>query len=248
MAQSTIRVLFDPSLAGAANMARDEALLARVGLGESPASLRFYGWSPATISLGYFQPFASYESLPPPAGELDVVRRPTGGGAILHDQELTYAIVAPLSHAILSRGPRVLYELAHDALMAAVGEKAQLARCGFTDDSGAAKGPFFCFERRHCLDVLIGAEKLAGSAQRRTRDAVLQHGSIVLERRYEQQRAAELNAVAVVDRDELARRMVDALASSTGIAFELGVWSEAELADARALESKHRSDEWLRRC
>ena len=79
------RILQDSPLDGPTNMARDEALLDRVGDGSSPPTLRLYQWDPPTISLGYFQKYADYEALDPPAGELAVVRRPTGGGAILQD-------------------------------------------------------------------------------------------------------------------------------------------------------------------
>ncbi len=84
-----IRVIQDGTLDGPTNMARDEALMTRVGRSESPPTLRLYQWDPPTISLGYFQSYADYESLPAPAGTLSVVRRLTGGGAILHDLELT---------------------------------------------------------------------------------------------------------------------------------------------------------------
>ncbi len=118
----TIRVINDPALAGPVNMARDEALLAQVGDGISPPTLRLYQWDPPTISLGYFQRYADYESLPSPAGELAVVRRQTGGGAILHDLELTYSLALPLAHPLLAKGPSKLYEVAHDAIIACLAE------------------------------------------------------------------------------------------------------------------------------
>jgi lipoate-protein ligase A len=158
-----------------------------VGTGQSPPTLRLYQWDPPTISLGYFQPYAQYKELPPPAGRLPVVRRPTGGGAILHDLELTYSLTLPTDHPLIHRNPNRLYELAHDAIincLSSLGLNA--ARCGLTDDSGAARGPFFCFQRRHCYDLLLDGDKIAGSAQRRTRHAILQHGSIVLANRFSQ--------------------------------------------------------------
>ncbi len=189
-----IRVLHDPPLDGPTNMARDEALMTRAGTGESVPTLRLYRWDPPTLSLGYFQAYADYESLPPPAGDLAVVRRLTGGGAILHDLELTYSLMLPITHPLLSAGPNRLYEVAHDAVIAALrllGITA--ARCGVTDDSGPKRGPFLCFDRRHCYDVLIDDDKIAGSAQRRTRNAVLQHGSIILGNRYAQQATATVS-------------------------------------------------------
>ena len=99
-------------------MARDEALMLRVGRSESPPTLRLYQWDPPTISLGYFQRYADYESLPPPGGLLPVVRRLTGGGAILHDLELTYSLALPINHPLVCDGPNRLYELTHDAVIA----------------------------------------------------------------------------------------------------------------------------------
>jgi len=230
-------------------MARDEALLNCVGRGESPPTLRFYRWNPATISLGYFQHYRDYEQLPPPAGALAVVRRLTGGGAILHDRELTYSITVPIDHPLLGGGPNQLYEIAHDAIIAAAGEMGVTAARGCqSDGSGAAKGPFFCFARRHCLDVLIGDDKFAGSAQRRTRAAVLQHGSIILDRQFDQQPTAIIesdNDNAAIDR--WIEAVTKQFAVKSNIAVQNDDWSEAELSVARSLVAKYAGDEWTRR-
>ena len=229
-------------------MARDEALLVRVGGGESPPTLRFYQWDPPTVSLGYFQKYADFERLASPAGDLEVVRRPTGGGAILHDKELTYSLTVPLGHALLRDGPNALYELAHNALIDALGgDQAAATPCGASDDSGAAKGPFFCFARRHHLDVLVGNDKLAGSAQRRTRQAVLQHGSIILQRRFQQQPAAAVNTMTPMTAEELAGKMTQSLRRLTGMDFHPGNWQGEELAAAEESMAKYCGDEWTKR-
>ncbi len=243
-----IRILNDSPLDGPTNMARDEALMTRAGALQSSPTLRLYQWDRPTISLGYFQHYADYESLPPPAGDLPVVRRLTGGGAILHDMELTYSLTLPVGHPLLTHGYNRLYELAHDAVietLATLGVTA--ARCGTSDDSGAARGPFFCFERRHCYDVLAGSGKIAGSAQRRTRSAVLQHGSIVLGNRYAQQPTAVMSfpfAGCVVRARSL---FVGAFARLTGMPCVTGQWSNDELAAAGALQVKYAGDSWTRR-
>ncbi len=243
-----LRVLDDPALDGPTNMARDEALMTLVGAGQSPPTLRLYQWSEPTISLGYFQHFADYASLPPPAGTLPVVRRLTGGGAILHDLELTYSFTLPMEHPLLAKGVNRLYELAHDAVIAVLTElNLQTTRCGASDNSGAAKGPFFCFQRRHCYDVMLGADKIAGSAQRRTRSAVLQHGSIVLANRYTQQ------PTAVIGRpfDESIRRVrsefVAALVRVTNLPFAPGEWTDEELTAAASLRDKYAGAAWTQR-
>jgi len=229
-------------------MARDEALMAAVGARESPPTLRLYEWDPPTISLGYFQKYAEYESLAPPARDLAVVRRPTGGGAILHDLELTYSIALPVDHELLSRGATRLYELAHDAVVAALRPLRVAAdRCGVTDDSGPTRGPFFCFERRHCLDVLLDQEKLAGSAQRRTRHSVLQHGSIVLGNRFAQQRTAAVAAPFQEAIAHLRSAFPVEFSRVTGLTAEPGSWTSSELAAAESLVAKYAGEEWTRR-
>lgn len=278
-----IRLLLDPPLDGPTNMARDEALLNLVGQGVSPPTLRLYRWDPPTISLGYFQRFAEYASLPPPAGVLAVVRRPTGGGAILHDLELTYSIALPIGHRLLAGGPNELYELAHKAVIASLAMLGVTAgRCGADCEpraeynpprggaraapvvhsqppasappadaaltgSSAARGPFFCFERRHRFDVLLGPDKIVGSAQRRTRHAVLQHGSIILGNRFGQQTTAAVpipfdEAVSFVQR-EFAKQ----ISSVTSEPLEPSQWSTQELTLAADLHAKHAGAEWVQR-
>ena len=244
----TIRVIQDPALAGPVNMARDEALLDQVGDGASPPTLRLYQWDPPTISLGYFQHYADYESLPPPAGELAVVRRQTGGGAILHDLELTYSLTLPLVHPLLAIGPKNLYEVVHDAIIACLAELGIASdRRGVTDDSGAAKGPFFCFARRHCYDVLIGEDKLSGSAQRRTKTAVLQHGSIILGNRYAQQPTAKADVAHHETVEALRRTLPAMLADHTGIPVDSDQWQSAEMQSAESFIEKYAGDDWTRR-
>jgi len=245
---TTIRIIQDEGLAGPVNMGRDEALLTRVGAGASAPTLRLYQWNPPTISLGYFQRYADYEALPPPAGALAVVRRQTGGGAILHDLELTYSLTLPLDHSLLSQGPNHLYEQVHDTVIACLDAfGVSSGRCGATDDSSAARGPFFCFARRHCYDVLLGGDKLAGSAQRRTKSAVLQHGSIILGKRFAQQPTAE----APVDYDATVERLREVLqvklAAHTGLSFAEGDWHADELAAAEPFIAKYAGAEWTRR-
>jgi lipoate-protein ligase A len=243
-----IRVLHDPLLTGAVNMARDEALMTRVGTGDSPPTLRLYQWDPPTISLGYFQKYADYEALEPPAGELAVVRRPTGGGAILHDRELTYSLTLPIGHRLLAQGPNHLYELAHEAVMECMKLLGAESRpSGFTDDSGAARGPFFCFARRHAFDVLIGEDKLAGSAQRRTRTAVLQHGSIILENRFAQQPTAR---VPLPFDEAIARLREDFVRELSNVCREImqrAAWSEEESVLSEQIAAKYAGAEWTKR-
>lgn len=245
---TTIRLLQDPPLDGPTNMARDEALMQCVGLDESPPTLRLYQWSVPTISLGYFQKYSQFEDLPSPAGDLAVVRRITGGGAILHDLELTYSLTLPIDHSLLSDGPNHLYEMAHDAVIASLAtENVHVERCGSTDDSNARRGPFFCFARRHCYDVLLGHDKIAGSAQRRTRQAVLQHGSIILANRFDQQETASLTLPFEETIERLCISFSEAVADMFEMSVEAGSWSDSERLTGDTLIKKYSDDEWIRR-
>ena len=242
-----MRILQDTAAPGVVNMARDEALMTLVGRAASPPTLRLYEWSEPTISLGYFQRFTDLRALSGAPAKMPVVRRQTGGGAILHDRELTYSLSLPMDHPLAGRGPNRLYELVHDALIRCLQDHSvQATYCGETDDSGPSKGPFYCFARRHRLDLLIGADKVAGSAQRRTREAVLQHGSIIVQRRFEQQPAAALAPLGV-NVWQLRKGLPAALATVAGMIVEDGSWTAQELELADELAEKYADDAWTKR-
>ncbi len=109
---ANLHVFRDGAHDGPTNMARDEHLLYSNAF--RPASLRIYGWSPPTISLGYFQSIAEVGKLPEDVRSLAVVRRTTGGGAILHDREITYCLVVDDSIPIARRAPAELYRVVHE--------------------------------------------------------------------------------------------------------------------------------------
>jgi lipoate-protein ligase A len=180
-----LRAIFDPPALGPWNMAVDEALLETAAASGQP-TLRFYQWQEPTLSLGYFQVLDDRQRHTS-SQHCPVVRRASGGGAILHDRELTYSVAVPQTVAQVS-GARRLYEICHQTLIAAlaeVGVSAALYRDCSAQQADAelpTDAPFLCFQRRTCFDVVVGDAKIAGSAQRRRRGAVLQHGSILLAR------------------------------------------------------------------
>ena len=208
-------------------MAADEALL--LAAAESGvATLRFYQWSRATLSLGYFQ---SYDErrVHPASQECAIVRRQTGGGAILHDRDLTYSLVLPATNP-LARRSQQLYAAIHDAfievlssLVATPKSRWTLRRLDQRPNASSTQESFMCFARRACGDVLLvngndNQSKLLGSAQRRHRGAILQHGSLLVERSPFAPELAgwlDLTGVALsMDRliDSLTVAIVDALA------------------------------------
>jgi lipoate-protein ligase A len=180
-----LRVLIDPPASGAWNMAVDEALLETAATAGTLA-LRFYEWQVPTLSLGYFQAIDQRQAHAA-SRACPVVRRASGGGAILHDRELTYSIAIPQRAGSLAEAKR-LYDITHDTLIHTLAEfgvmtakYGNLPQCpgpGTRSDDE----PFLCFLRRSCTDIVLGGIKVVGSAQRRRRGAVLQHGSILLGR------------------------------------------------------------------
>ncbi|MGQ9649395.1 MAG: lipoate--protein ligase family protein [Phycisphaerae bacterium] len=241
------RWISDGPADGPVNMARDEAILLCVAEGSVPPTLRFYGWSQPTISLGYFQSYSDYSALPPPAGGLPVVRRLTGGGAILHDLELTYSLILPCGHPLLPAcGASGLYDVVHDAFARFLTDVGISLTKGFTEPGGAShRGPFFCFERHGRFDLLTDGRKIMGSAQRRLRTAVLQHGSLILESRFKQQHCASVAEYApLVINNWLPRLVEEITRAPAGRPAKL---SAGESAMAERLVSKYRDEEWTRR-
>jgi lipoate-protein ligase A len=170
------RLIVDGPAHGSWNMAVDEALLESATM-EPDATLRLYQWAPATLSLGYFQPHADTGQHAPSRG-CPIVRRRSGGGAIVHDAEITYALILPLVHPA-ARNPLALYFSVHESIIQV------LQRWGLTADLYGEQPigePFLCFHRRSQGDVLVDGHKVLGSAQRRARSVVLQHGSLLLHR------------------------------------------------------------------
>jgi len=160
------------------NMAIDEALFDAACTSGVPV-LRFYGWTPATASLGFAQ--RASEALD--FTEMDRrhvawVRRPTGGRAVLHDMEVTYSVSVPQSDPLYALGLEASYEWICGPIVAAllaVGVSAALAPHGSTGFVSAS-----CFTAPGTTDIVAGERKIVGSAQMRTRDGFLQHGSVIL--------------------------------------------------------------------
>ena len=165
-------------LDGAHNMAVDQALFESVQQGGAPV-LRFYRWSPACLSLGRNQPARVTPAQLARAG-LELVRRPTGGLAVRHDQELTYAVAAPVG---LVGSPRATYEAVNRALRAGLQDLGVHAAETSRTDSGPGlfRSAGSCFAGTAPGEVAVNGRKLVGSAQRCERRAILQHGSILLD-------------------------------------------------------------------
>lgn len=180
--QRPCRVIHDPPAPGGWNMAVDEALL-EIAIASGEPTLRFYQWSEPTLSLGYFQGHVDRETHSDSL-DLPAVRRCTGGGALVHHHEQTYSLVLPPDDP-RTRDPVALTCTIHQALISAIEEVADSdLDLGLWDDTAnlpRSQEPFLCFERRSQGDVIVNGEhKVCGSAQRRRRGALLQHGGVLI--------------------------------------------------------------------
>jgi lipoate-protein ligase A len=229
-------------------MAVDEALL-EAAASEGRSAMRFYRWEEPTLSLGYFQEFADRWKHPP-SSRCPVVRRASGGGAILHDVELTYSLAIPDRHPLAANRLRT-YQIIHETLIETLAQwgiqagmfppqQVSHPMAPFKGavpflptqklgQSPADRQPFLCFQRRAPGDVLVGEIKIAGSAQRRCRGAVLQHGSVLLAR---SDAAPELEGLKeLTGKTILADTMIEAWSEKISEALAI-VWQKGGLADA----------------
>jgi lipoate-protein ligase A len=173
VAEITVRVLPFAVADGAHNMAADEALLRSAADGR--ASLRFYCWSAATLSLGYFQPEVVRRELAL-AAELPCVRRPSGGATLVHHHEVTYCLALPAECA--GRRSSAWQRRMHRIIEAALSGFGVHAR--LHEGAELKRGPVLCFQDVTPGDLILDGAKVAGSAQRRRHGALLQHGAVML--------------------------------------------------------------------
>jgi len=265
------RVLWSGPADGYTNMAVDEALMGGVAQRGTP-TLRLYGWRPPTVSLGYFQPVEAQVD----QGEIarrgwGLVRRPTGGRALLHHEEVTYSVA--IAEAALPQGASVMGSyreisrgiecgLRRLGVVAALGETAADPRHRET----ARDLPTVCFAQTSRCDMVVEGRKVVGSAQVRRDGIILQHGSVPLRlnvhdhlavmpgRGSGARSAARLAAAAqgIADLlgqplgfEELGWALAAGFAEAFAVPLEPGELTPAEQARAQELRvSKYATDEW----
>jgi lipoate-protein ligase A len=178
------RLLVTEPLDGALNMALDESLLLGRLAGTTPPTLRFFAWQPPTISLGYGQRLdARIDEAAASELGIGLVRRPTGGSAILHegpDLELTYSVVAATGDFDGAADLLQTYQWIGGALAAGINRVGAPVEMVPVRPSDPAAMPTFCFARTGSYELEIGGLKVVGSAQRRQGAGFLQHGSLML--------------------------------------------------------------------
>jgi lipoate-protein ligase A len=268
------RFLESPPQGAFLNMALDDAIHTACAQGMVPPTVRFYRWSCPAISIGYAQPLARSVDVERCADQgVQIVRRPTGGRAILHDEELTYSVVWPTEDNLLPRDLPGSYRTIGRALLRgleALGVQGQMAlppRRGRKRGSGSAA----CFLTSAACEILAEGKKVVGSAQRRGRDAVLQQGSILIEADVERLFSL-LCARSREEREQLAAEGASAIGSLSGLvsrklsyaevreAFRAGFeaelggsWhsgrlsAEEETIAERLVAERYGTEEWMRR-
>ncbi|PAE44015.1 lipoate--protein ligase family protein [Bacillus sp. 7884-1] len=169
------------------NMALDEALLDWHSEGKIPPVIRFYGWEPATLSIGYFQKVDKEIDLEAvKAHGLGFVRRPTGGRGVLHEHELTYSVIVSEDHSEMPKTVTEAYRVISEGILKGfhqLGLEAYFAVPKTDEERSALKDPrsAVCFDAPSWYELVVEGRKVAGSAQTRQKGVILQHGSILLD-------------------------------------------------------------------
>ncbi len=259
---------------GPTNMAVDEAIAAAVTRGDRPAMLRLYGWRPPAVSLGYFQPLdAGIDVAAARARGYDIVRRPTGGRAILHADELTYSVC--VRQEAIRGGPSTMESYREISRGVIAGLELLGARTALGDHAGerpartaADAARPICFAKTARCDLQAAGRKVVGSAQVRRDGGVLQHGSIPITIDLEDQiavmpggdrrlasrvlgdaapRVTELLGRPVSD-GELSAAIAQGFAEALAVALAPSELSAEEEAEARRLrEEKYAAAQWTER-
>jgi lipoyl(octanoyl) transferase len=222
-------------------MAADELLLeeaARAGV----ASLRFYAWAVPTVSLGYFQPHGILREMPRVAG-LPWIRRPSGGMTLVHHHEITYALAIPAGPKW--QGGESWLRRMHRVIAAALSELGVTAR--LHDPPDLHPETPLCFRHLTAGDLLVGSAKVGGSAQRKHRGALVQHGGLLLA---QSPYTPELPGIRELTGrtlavEETCAAIGRALACETGWQLVLGDWAAGEAARVEELVAeKYSRREW----
>ena len=265
------RLLLTPPAHGAWNMAVDEAILENIGRGDSPATLRLYAWDPACLSLGHAQPFADVDSARLKERGWEIVRRATGGRAILHTDELTYSVTGSAEEPLLAGGVLESYNRIARALLLAVRNlELDVEMKEGKESDHAAPNPV-CFEVPSTYEITVDGKKLIGSAQARKKEGVLQHGSLPLTGdltricqalAFENETAREEASKRLLRRattveaalgravswETAAQVFIHAFEAQLGLCFERGELSESESRRAEELVGeKYAHPSWTER-
>jgi len=264
-----MRLIFSPALDGITNMATDHAIMEAVGDGSVPPTLRLYAWQPACLSLGYAQRARDLDLARIQERGWGVVRRPTGGRAILHVDELTYSISLPQDHPLVMGDILTSYRRLSEALQLGLEKLGLHSQTAPRSKEHNSENSPVCFETPSAYEITVAGRKLIGSAQVRRQKAVLQHGTLPLygditricealgyadalaretAREQVRQRATTLEAVLGrrVDWQQAANSLVEGFAETFDLAFTVGALTPAEgLRLEQLRHAVYNQDDWL---
>lgn len=252
------------------NMAIDEAISMACSQKLVPPTIRFYGWKPAAISLGYFQKINRALNIHNCLKlGLDIVRRPTGGRTVLHDQEITYSLVSPIDNPLLPNNVLGCYQLIGKALHMGLNNlniKAELTpRKKIPSERVHREKPSSCFFTLSPYEILVNGKKIIGSAQKREKGNFLQHGSILLEINAEnlstvlqippenrsvfintlKKRVTSINELGVYKNSDIKKAIIRGFQLVMDIKLETDKLTDFEISLANKLsEEKYSSREW----
>lgn len=187
MTKETWRFIDSGHCSPAFNMALDEVLLEWQSRNEIPPTVRFYGWDPPTLSIGYFQKVEKEINMEAVRKYgLGFVRRPTGGRGVLHDKELTYSVIVSEEHQNMPKTVTEAYRVISEGILEGfklLGLEAYFAIPKTDEERVGLKNPHsaVCFDTPSWYELVVEGRKVAGSAQTRQKGVILQHGSILLD-------------------------------------------------------------------
>ena len=231
-----------------ANMAIDQALMRHVDATGVPV-LRFYSWREPTLSLGYFQRYADRHGHIE-SEDVACVRRATGGGAILHHHELTYSVAVPIESRD-TKSRQLLYRIMHESFISVLSHwDVRLAAHRDAMGRLAGRDDFLCFQRRSDDDLVFAGYKVMGSAQRRTRHCVLQHGSLLLRASPWAPQLPGLSDLTSqsIGGDTVAHQLVKNMANDSGITWQPADDGLVAALDVQAIiEQSFGNPLWLHR-
>ena len=173
----TWRLIDTGPFTASCNMALDETIATAVKRGNSPPTLRLYGWDRPSVSIGYFQKVSDIDSDYCIKKDIPIVRRPTGGRAILHDDEITYSFSVKTDSGVFSKGLLDSYEKVSSAFGLALSKIGLASELKLQREPHRNRSPL-CFQTTSYGEITINNKKVIGSAQRRWPDGLLQQGSI----------------------------------------------------------------------
>lgn len=256
------------------NMALDEALLDWNSEGKIPPTIRFYGWNPPTLSIGYFQKVEREIDLEAVKKYgLGFVRRPTGGRGVLHDQELTYSVIVSEDHPEMPQTVTEAYRVISEGVLQGfrkLGLDAYFAVPKTAEEREGLKNPrsAVCFDAPSWYELVVEGRKVAGSAQTRQKGVILQHGSILLDideaklfdlfkypservkermQRNFKNKAVAINALRLtpVTIEEAKRAFKEGFEEGLNIVLEPYQLSDEEMKYVYEIaERRYKSDEW----